>query len=241
MAPTYIYYRVYDTNGVVNVKNPLPFEISSSKTIGRILKSYITPPFNVANVKLSIAQHEGHQAVFEAAGAQLFTPSSQEQITEKNGLLKGAGLSLTYPLGLKFLVKLKVPQSDVEQYVGKWQETHSRSDATYHYKHMTYFTLRKTAGGKLAAVGGLEHYTTTYTGFVDSEGSSDAALPSPTPYDISLSDFEVDGSAISFTRINANGVVYKVSGELTADGKRLRLTMRRAGRPPVKRTYKRDW
>lgn len=69
----------------------------------------------MANVKLSIAQHEGHQAVFEAAGAQLFTPSSQEQITEKNGLLKGAGLSLTYPLGLKFLVKLKVPQSDVEQ------------------------------------------------------------------------------------------------------------------------------
>ncbi|KAF4604379.1 hypothetical protein EYR38_004801 [Pleurotus pulmonarius] len=196
-------------------------------------------PFNVANVKLGIAQQEGYQAVFEAAGAQLYTVTSQEQITEENGLLRNAGLELRKPLKLSFPVNLKV-QSDVEKYIGKWQETHSSSDATYHYKHTSYFTLRKTAGGKLAAVGGLEHFTTIYKGYVNPEKSSDKALPSPSKYNISLSDFVVDGSAISFTRINDVGVVYTVSGGLSADGKVLTVTMRRKVGHPLRRTFKMD-
>ncbi|KDQ34160.1 hypothetical protein PLEOSDRAFT_172242 [Pleurotus ostreatus PC15] len=240
MAPTYIYYRVYDTNGVVNAKYTLPSEISSSKTIGRIVKSYIAPPFNVANVKLSIAQHEGHQAVFEAAGAQLFAASSQEEVTEKNGLLNGAGLSLTSPLQLKFDVALKPAQG---RFLGKWQRSESgiTSNDKYHYKSTAHFTLRKTPGGKIVA-DGHEHWTTTYTGFAGSANPSEKSLPSPLQNRYELTDFKVGAkSGISFTRTAASsGVTWKVAGDLSADGKWLTLTVKRVGSDaPVSRVFKR--
>lgn len=242
MAPTYIYYSVFDANGIVNVKERLPSEISSSKTISRILKNSVPPPFNVENVKLSIAQREGYKAVFGASKTQLFT--TEEYITDKNGLLKGAGLSLDSPLKLKFGVELKPPQSHMaSQFVGKWQRSDSgiTSNDKYHYKSMANFTLKKTPGGKIVA-DGHEHWTTTYTGFAGSGNPSEKSLPSPPKNKYELSDFKVASkSSISFTRTaTSSGVTWKVSGHLSADGKWLTLALKRAGSDTlVSRVFKR--
>ncbi|KAF4576420.1 hypothetical protein EYR36_000982 [Pleurotus pulmonarius] len=235
-----VYYRVFDTSGPVDVKYPLE-EIIDDKNIGRIAKSSVTPPFNVQNLKLAIAQREGYQNIFEASGAQLYTTSSL-QVSDKDQLPRGAGSSLENVVQLKFPIKLKSLRSDkLSRFAGKWQFSRHGSNAQNSYKHFSHFTLSKTPEGTISAVG-PERFTTTYTGWIGSEQSSDTPLPTSVQTKLELIDFKVlDDSTISFTRINKrDGTTCKTVGSLSADGKGLRLTATAAGsnKAPRPRLFK---
>ncbi|KAF7440340.1 hypothetical protein PC9H_000684 [Pleurotus ostreatus] len=109
----YIYYRIYDANGPIVLKYPLSLSNLSfpdNKYVGRIDSSKVVPPFNVKNLNLAIALREGYQSIFEAGGAELYTTSSQTALPNKQGLPEDAGLHLTNPVKLKFLMKFEKPQ-----------------------------------------------------------------------------------------------------------------------------------
>lgn len=106
-----VYYRIYDLNGPVGLKHPLILSnLPDNKYVGRIDSDKVVPPFNVKNLNLAIASREGYQSIFEAAGAELYTTSSQTALPNKQGLPEDAGSHLTNPVKLKFPIKFEKPQ-----------------------------------------------------------------------------------------------------------------------------------
>ncbi|KAL4256687.1 hypothetical protein AB1N83_011566 [Pleurotus pulmonarius] len=238
MPGPYIYYRIYDTNGPVEVKHPLPSSVINDKRFGRIEISRIAPPTDVQNIKLAIAQYEGFQAIFDVSGASLYTGSPSVEIPDPLGLPTGTGSGLGNPILLKFAVKLtRSPasgssagghstQSDnIASFVGKWQHSVVSTNKTTRFNTSGDFSLNRTPGNTLAA-SGHEFFYTHHKSWLNPKEAGNKALPPDGKWEYELSEFKVSGkSNISYVRKNIrNGIIWKMSGSLSGDGKWLTLT-----------------
>ncbi|KAF4577008.1 hypothetical protein AB1N83_007726 [Pleurotus pulmonarius] len=228
MSGPYLYYRIRDTNGPVEVKYPLPTNVLDDKFLGRIDITRIAPLTNGQNIKLAIAQYEGFQETFDVSGASLYNGSWL--VPDPWVLSPVTGFGLQNPIVVVFPVKLTRSQAsgssaspasqsdDISDFVGKWQHSIVSTNKTTRFDIRRDFSIVRTRSNTLAASGHEFSYT-HHRSWLSPKRGKHKALPPDAKTEYELSEFKVLGASnISFVRKNIrNGLIWKMEGSLGTD------------------------